>query len=73
MGGVVCGEEIDAEVVYSKGEGCGKCCVCPKAGCIRHRGVSERLEVEDEALLGNDAGFFQPIYYLSDFDVDIFA
>ena len=73
MDGVVCGEELDAEVVYIKGEVRGKGCVCPKAGCVRHRGVSVGLEVEDEALLGNDAGFFKTIHSLSDFDVDISA
>ena len=47
--------------------------VCPKAGGVCHRGVAVGLEVVDEALVGNDAGFFQPIHSLPDFDVDISA
>ena len=73
MGGVVCGEELDAEVVYSKVEVGGQGCVCLKAGGVRHRGVAMGLEVSDEALVGDDAGFFQPIHSLPVFDVDISA
>ena len=40
---------------------------------MRHRGVSMWLEVAEEALVGYDAGFFQPIHSLPDFDVDISA
>ena len=47
--------------------------MCPKSRGVRHRGVSVGLEVEDEALVGNDARFFQPIHSLPDFDVDIAA
>ena len=58
MGGVVCGEELDTEVVHSEGEGGGQGCVCPKDGGVSHRGVSSGLEVADEALVGDHAGFF---------------
>ena len=71
MGGVVCGNEIDTEVVHSEGEGGGQGCVCTKAGVVSHRGVAVGLEVADKALVGDDAGFFQPIHYLPEFDVDI--
>ena len=73
MVGEVYGEELDTKVVYSKGEGGGKGCVCPKAGGVRHRGVDVGLEVMEEALVGDDAGFFQPIHSLPGFDVDISA
>ena len=39
VGGVGCGEELDTEVVNSKGEGGGQGCVCPKVGGVCHRGV----------------------------------
>ena len=54
MGCVVCGKELDAKVVYSKGEGGGQGCVCPKAGGVRHRGVAVGLEVADEAPIHAD-------------------
>ena len=71
MGGVVCREELDAEVVYSEGEGGGHGCVCPKAVGVCYRDVALGLEVEDEALVSDDASFFQPTHALLDFDVDI--
>ena len=73
MGGVGCGEELDTEVVDSEGEGGVQGCVCPKDRGVRHRSVAVGLEVADEALVGNDADFFQPIHSLQDFDVDISA
>ena len=45
----------------------------PKAGGIRHRSVAMGLEVADEALIGDDAGFLQTIHPLPDFDIDIAA
>ena len=45
VGGLVGGEEIDAKVIYSKGEGGGKVKMCPKARIIFHRVVSMGLEV----------------------------
>ena len=73
MGGVVCGEELDTKVVHIEGEGGGQGCVCPKSRGVRQRGVAVGLEVADEALVGDDSGFFQPIHYLPDSDVDISA
>ena len=45
VSGIISGEEFDAKVVYSKGEGGGKSRMCPKARIIFHRGVSMGLEV----------------------------
>ena len=71
MCGVVCGKELDTKVVHSEGEGGGQGCVCSKSGGVRHRGVAMGLEVADEALVGDDSGFFLPIHSLLEFDVDI--
>ena len=73
VGGVVYGKELDIKVVYSEGECSGQGCVCPKDGGMLHGGVAVGLEVANEALVGNDAGLFQPIHSLPDFDVDISA
>ena len=40
---------------------------------MHHRGVVVGLEVADEALVGDDAGLFQHIHSLPDFDIDIFC
>ena len=73
VGGVVGGKELDATVVYIKGEGGGKDIMGPKARGIFHRGVSMGLEVAYNAFLGNDDGFLDAIHPLSDLDVDIDA
>ena len=57
VGGVVGGEELDTEVVYSKGGGGGEDCVGTKSGGVRHRSVAVRLEVADKLLVGDDASF----------------
>ena len=38
VGGIVCGEELDTDIICSKGEGSGQGCVCPKAGGYAPRG-----------------------------------
>ena len=40
---------------------------------MRHRSVAVGLEVADEALIGDDAGFLKTIHSLPNFDVDIAA
>ena len=50
-------KNLTTEGVQSKGEGGGYGCVGPKAGCVCHRSVAVGMEVADEALIGNDAGF----------------
>ena len=38
---------------------------------IFHRGVAMRLEVFNQAFVGNDAGFLDPIHFLPDLDLDV--
>ena len=57
MGCVVCGKEIDTEVVQRKCEGDGYSYLGPKARGVLHRSEAVWLEVADEALIDNDAGF----------------
>ena len=71
--GIVSGKEFYAQVVYSKGEGSGKGIIGPKASIIFHRGVSMELEVAYKAFLGRDAISLEPMYPLSDIDVDVAA
>ena len=54
-GGFISGEEFDAKVVYSEGEGGGKGIMGPNAGGILHRGVPMVLEVAYKASVGNDS------------------
>ena len=42
-----------------------------RPGGVCHRGVVMGLEVVDEALFGDDVGFFQSIHSLADLDVEI--
>ena len=71
VSGVVGGEELDAKVVYSEGEGGGKDRMGPKAGGIFHRYVPMGLEVAYKAFVGNDAGFLESIHTLYDIYVDV--
>ena len=45
----------------------------PKTRGVYHRSVAVGVEVSDEALIGDDAGFLYTIHPLPDFDVDIAA
>ena len=71
VGGIGVGEELDAKVVYSEGEGGGKGRMGPKAGGIFHRYVPMGLEVAYKAFVGNDAGFLESIHTLYDIYVDV--
>ena len=71
VSGVVGGEELDAKVVYSEGEGGGKGRMGPKAGGIFHRGIPVGLEVAYKAFVGDGAGLLEFIHPLSGINVDI--
>ena len=73
VGGVVGGEELDSEVIYSEGEGGRKGCVGSKTRGVGHRSVAVELEVADKALVGDDAGFLDSIHPLSDLNLVIAA
>ena len=45
----------------------------PKDRGVRHRSVAMGLDVAENPLIGNDAGFLNTIHSLPDFDVDIAA
>ena len=45
----------------------------PKTGDIFHRGVYMGLKVAYKVFVGDDAGFLDQIYSLSDIDVDVAA
>ena len=47
--------------------------MCPKARGIFHKVVSMGLEVVHKVFVGDDSGFIEPIYPISDIDVDIAA
>ena len=73
LSGVVGGEELDSEVIYSEGEGGRHGYVGPKTRGVGHRSVVVGLEVADKALVGDDAGFLEYVHLLSDIHVDIAA
>ena len=73
VGGIVGGEELDTKVFYSEGEGGGKGRMVPKSRSIFHRGVPMGLEVAYMVFVGDDAGFLEPIYPISDINVDVSA
>ena len=73
VGGGGGGKELDTKLVYSEIEVGGQGYMGPKTGGVRHRSVALGLEVADEGLVGDDAGFLSYLHPLSDFDVDIAA
>ena len=71
MFGVGFGEEFDAEVVYSEGEGRGTVVVPPEAWGVSDGVVTVGCQVGTELFVGEDGGFLEAIHAFSNFHVAV--
>ena len=70
MLGIVFVDVLDPKVIVDEGEDDVACGVAPQAGSVFHGYVALFGEMLGEALVGDDAGLFESVHALADFDVD---
>ena len=71
MHGVREGKIFHAEVIDTESE-CGALrAMMPEVWCERHGFVSDRCQFSDELVESEDAGFFEAVHAMVDFEVDI--
>lgn len=65
------GEEFDAEIVDSKGEGGSAIGMAPEARGLTDREVAEGSKMSFELIVGQDGSLFEAIHPFADFDVNV--
>ena len=71
MRGVSCGKVFHAEIVDEEGERGVFCAMAPEAWGERHGFISGRFQFPDELVESEDAGFFEAVHTVMDFEVDV--